>query len=72
MSDINMLRIAILLAGVGLVLAIWFFGRPRRAQQGRRTGTGGHGARVEPSLGAQLEDELARDAGTTGEATLQS
>ena len=72
MSDINMLRIAILLAGVGLVLAIWFFGRPRRAQQGRRTGTGGHGARVEPSLGVQLEDELARDAGTTGEATLQS
>ena len=72
MSDMTMLRIAIIVAGLGLVLAIWFFGRPRRAEQGRRTGTGGHAARVEPSLGAQVEDEVARDAGMTGEATLQS
>lgn len=72
MTDITVLRIAILVAGFGLLLAIWFFGRPRRAGQGRRTGPGGQSTRVEPSLGAQIEDELASDAGTTGEATLQS
>ena len=76
MTDITLLRVAILLAGIGLLVAIWFFGRPRRAEQGRRTGTrfGSKDAsgRVEPSLGAQIEDELAADATTAGEATLQS
>lgn len=71
MTDITLLRIAILLAGIGLLVAIWFFGRPTRAQQGRRTGVRDAG-RVEPSLGAQIEDELAADATTAGEATLQS
>ena len=70
MTDITMLRIAILVAGIGLLVAIWFFGRPRRAEQGRRTG-GRDTGRVEPSLGAQIEDELAA-GGAAGEATLQS
>ena len=70
MTDITMLRIAILVAGIGLLVAIWFFGRPRRAEQGRRTG-GRDAGRVEPSLGAQIEDELAV-GGAAGEATLQS
>ena len=61
MTDITLLRVAILLAGIGLLVAIWFFGRPRRAEQGRRTGARDSG-RVEPSLGAQIEDELAADA----------
>jgi len=76
MTDITLLRIAILVAGIGLLVAIWFFGRPRRAEQGRRTG-GRFGpkdasGRVEPSLGSQIEDELASGAGAAGEATLQS
>ena len=71
MTDITLLRIAILLAGIGLLVAIWFFGRPRRAEQGRRTGARDSG-RVEPSLGAQIEDELAADTAAAGEATLQS
>ena len=33
MTDITLLRIAILVAGIGLLVAIWFFGRPRRAGQ---------------------------------------
>ena len=71
MTDITLLRIAILVAGIGLLVAIWFFGRPRRAGQGRRTGPRDTG-RVEPSLGAQIEDELAGGAAAAGEATLQS
>ena len=70
MTDITLLRIAILVAGIGLLVAIWFFGRPRRAQ-GRRTGAS-RDSRVEPSLGQQIEDELAADASAAGEATLQS
>ena len=69
-DDVTLLRIAILVAGLVLLAAIWFFGRPRRAGQGRRTGRAG--GRVEPSLGAQLEDELATDPDATGEATVQS
>ena len=73
MTEITLLRIAIAVAGIGLLLAIWFFGRPRRAEQGRRTGAARDAGRVEPSLGAQIEDELAADAAAaTGEATLQS
>ena len=35
-DDITLLRIAILVAGLVLLAAIWFFGRPRRPGQGRR------------------------------------
>ena len=59
MSDKDLLRIGILVVGLLLLAAIWFFGRsPRREQQGRRrevrsspamTAEYGH-ARREPSL----------------------
>ena len=36
MSDKDLLRIGILIAGLLLLAAIWFFGRPRKEEQGRR------------------------------------
>lgn len=60
MSDIWLLRIGIVAAGVLLMAAIWFFGRPRRNAQGTRVeGRERDGARMEPTLGAQIEQELA-------------
>ena len=59
MSDMTMLRIWILVASIVLVAAIIFFGRPRKAGQGRRVSREHAGARQEPTLGAQLESELA-------------
>ncbi|TBR10928.1 MAG: cell division protein ZipA [Lysobacter sp.] len=59
MSDMTMLRIWILVASVVLVAAIIFFGRPKKAGQGRRVPRGDDGMRVEPTLGEQLESELA-------------
>jgi cell division protein ZipA len=62
MSDVWMLRTGILIAGVLLIAAIYFFGRPRRPGQGRRV-DGRKEGRLEPTLGAQLEAELAGDRG---------
>ena len=59
-SDGTMLRIWILIAGLVLIAAILFFGRPRKPGQGRRVSRG-DGGRVEPTLGEQLEAELAAD-----------
>jgi cell division protein ZipA len=59
MSDVNLVRIGILVAGLLLIAAIYVFGRPRRPGQGRRVAERGDGARIEPTLGAQLESELA-------------
>lgn len=60
MSDIWLLRIGIVVAGVLLMLAIWFFGRPRRQPQGSQIEGGrDSGARLEPTLGAQIEQALA-------------
>jgi len=58
MSDVWMLRTGILIAGVLLIAAIYFFGRPRKPGQGRRI-EGREGVRVEPTIGAQLEAELS-------------
>ena len=64
MSDMAMLRIWILVAGIVLVAAIIFFGRPKKPGQGRRVPRPGDAGRVEPTLGEQLEAELdAADAG---------
>ena len=64
MSDAWMLRIAIIIAGIILVAAIYFFGRPARPGQGRRVeagrpgqGKGGDGRRVEPTLGELLSQD---------------
>ena len=71
MSDVWMLRTGIVIAGVLLMAAIYFFGRPRRPGQGRRIEGGqGDGRRVEPTIGEQLESELA--AGDFGAGAVQS
>src|SRR5690349_8763082 len=67
--DSTVLRIGIAIAGVLLIAAIYFFGRPRKPGQGRRVGGGfadgnrGEAARdaqrIEPTLGEQIADELA-------------
>ncbi len=70
MSDIWLLRIGIIVAGLLLMLAIWYFGRPRRAPQGTRIeGRGRSDAgRTEPTLGEQLEQELGEGEGSLEEA----
>ncbi|GAA4864809.1 cell division protein ZipA [Luteimonas vadosa] len=59
MSDIWLLRIGILVAGVVLFAAIWYFGTRPRGGQGRRLQQGPREDRLEPTLGSQLEQELA-------------
>ncbi len=60
MSDVWLLRIGILVAGVILVAAIYIYGRPRKPGQGRRLAPEERdGVRLEPTLGAQIEDELS-------------
>ena len=50
MSDATLLRIVIAALGAILLAAIYFYGRPRRPQQGKRTERRTPG-RVEPTLG---------------------
>ena len=74
--DSTVLRVGIAIAGVLLLAAIYFFGRPRKPGQGRRVGepttrTDG-GERIEPTLGAQLEQELAGEGATQSEFDLAS
>ena len=75
MSDIWMLRTGIVLAGVLLLAAIYFFGRPGKPGQGRRRDSvrggparsqAGEDRRIEPTLGELLQQELAAggEAGT--------
>src|SRR5690606_20497155 len=62
MFELTPERIWILIAGAILILAILFFGRPRKPGQGRRVARGGEEpgpGRVEPTLGEQLEVGLA-------------
>ena len=75
MSELTLLRIGILIAGLLLIGAIIFFGRPRKLGQGKRVMRleGAEGTRREPTLGEQLEGELGSDgAPLTGEATTQA
>ena len=72
MSDALMLRIWIVVAGVMLMAAIVYFGRPRKAGQGKRRagiarGEAGAG-RIEPTLGELLQQELGDGEGSDGEA----
>ncbi|NZA27335.1 cell division protein ZipA [Luteimonas sp. SJ-92] len=71
MSDEWLMRIWILVASAFLIAAIWYFGtRPRQNSQGRRLKTAERGERprMEPTLGAQLEEELAADGDAAEEA----
>src|SRR3546814_14473419 len=72
MSDAWLLRLGILVAGVILIAAIYFFGKPRGQGQGRGVGPGERGSRTEPTLGAQIESELAEAQETGGEAVVQA
>lgn len=58
MSDMTLLRIGILVAGLILIAAILFIGRPRRPGQGKRVArddASPRDGRQEPTLGEQLE-----------------
>src|SRR3546814_16289075 len=70
MSDAWLLRLGILVAGVILIAAIYFFGKPRRQWQGRRVGHGERGSRTEPPPGAPTESELAEAQEPGGEAVV--
>ena len=74
MSDVTLLRIGILIAGLILIAAIVFFGRPRKPGQGKRVARDGatHGERREPTLGEQLEGELGTDSDAPGDTTAQA
>lgn len=74
MSDVTLLRIGILIAGLILIAAIVFFGRPRKPGQGKRVARDGRvdGERREPTLGEQLEAELGDDTHVAGESTTQA
>lgn len=72
MSDIWLLRIGILVAGLILFAAIWYFGTRPRGSQGRRLEPGERDGRLEPTLGAQLEAELASGQDPLGEAAVQA
>ncbi len=62
MSDVALLRIGILVAGVLLVAAIFLFGRPKKKVQGRRVEGG------ESTAGQRREPLLGEQPGETGDA----
>ena len=68
------LRIGILVAGLILLAAIWYFGtRPRQGGGRKRPREErGDGDRMEPTLGAQIERELADAPGDAGEELVQT
>jgi cell division protein ZipA len=67
------LRTGILIAGVLLIVAIYFFGRPRKPGQGRRVDAGrGETGRVEPTIGEQIQSELESDGDYSSESVVQS
>ena len=62
MSDVWLLRLAILIAGVILFGAIIYFGQPRKGGQGRRRdGNGNDKDRVEPRISDQFERGIGVD-----------
>ena len=74
MSEATLMRIVLLVAGLVVMAAIVFFGRPRKPGQGRRVARDGKagGGRREPTLGEQLETELAGDGGFSSEPATQA
>lgn len=72
MSDVWWLRIGIVAAGLALMAAIYIFGRPRKGGQGRRLSANEREGRMEPSLGAQIEDDLAGSSDFSSDSVVQS
>ncbi|RPE81497.1 cell division protein ZipA [Vulcaniibacterium tengchongense] len=73
MSDVTLLRIGILIAGLVLLAAIVFFGRPRKPGQGTRVAreSPAEAGRREPTLGEMIEQEAAAAGdGETAQAEL--
>jgi cell division protein ZipA len=71
------LRIGILIAGLILIAAIWYFGTRPRSGQGRRLdaevrGRSGAGGRMEPTLGAQIERDVADAPGAGDDDVVQA
>ena len=68
------LRVGILLAGLILLAAIWYFGTRPRQGQGRRVARSERedAARAEPTLGAQIERELVDAGEAADEAAVQT
>ncbi|QSX77385.1 cell division protein ZipA [Agrilutibacter solisilvae] len=72
MSDVTLLRVGILIAGLILVGAIIFFGRPRKPGQGKRVPRAGFadgGARAEPYFPGDAPTAPATDEGLSTTAT---
>lgn len=62
MNDVNLLRLIIAIAAVILIAAIYFLGKPKRPDQGRRTSSPRLvGGRREPTFGEELEAELDQE-----------
>ena len=77
MSDMTLLRIGILVAGLILITAIFWFGRPLKPGQGKRlqrnvASKEAEGGRLEPTLGEQIEAGLAESGTRGGEAAAQA
>jgi cell division protein ZipA len=71
MSDVAMIRIGILAAGLLLIVAIFLFGRPKKPPQGRRVESGDGNStreRREPGLGGE---DASTDGDYSGEAVSQ-
>ena len=59
MNDVNLLRVIIAIAAVILIAAIYFLGKPKRPDQGRRTSSPRFDVgRREPTLGEEVENEF--------------
>ena len=75
MSDTSWVRIGILAAGLLLIAAIYFFGRPSRPAQGRRRNSPAEPGRQEPPSVQQGQswgdgEDMAADSGRQGELAL--
>ncbi|GAA5072538.1 cell division protein ZipA [Lysobacter panacisoli] len=73
MSDMTLLRIGILIAGLVLIAAIVFFGRPRKPGQGKRVPRdAAESTRHEPTLGEQIARDFEQQGRAAGETTAQA
>ncbi len=70
MNDVNLVRLVIGIACLVLILAIYFIGKPRKPDQGRRLDgrrsdapRARDGSRSEPTLGDAMEQDLRKDHG---------